>query len=76
MLIHSASQLLTLTEKPQRGNKLGQLGIIGDGAVLIRDEKIVKQGPARSCATRTRMKQLWMLKAVLLCLVLLIPIPM
>ena len=47
MLIHSASQLLTLTEQPQRGGKLGQLGMIEDGAVLIRDEKIVKTGSSQ-----------------------------
>jgi imidazolonepropionase len=44
MLIHSATQLLTLTESPQRGRDLGQLGIIENGAVLIRDEKIVATG--------------------------------
>lgn len=46
MLIHSATQLLTMTEKPQRGHDLGQLGIIMDGGVLIRDEKIVATGPS------------------------------
>lgn len=40
MLIHSASQLLTLAGGPQRGRDLGRLGIIDRGAVLIRDEKI------------------------------------
>ncbi|MCX6078200.1 MAG: imidazolonepropionase [Chloroflexi bacterium] len=44
MLIHSASQLLTIAGGPQRGNSLGRLGIIEDGAVLIRDEKIVEVG--------------------------------
>jgi len=44
MLIHSATQLLTLTEGPQRGRDLGQLGIIENGAVLVRDEKIVATG--------------------------------
>jgi len=44
MLIHSASQLLTLTEQPQRGRSLGQLGILMNGAVLIRDEKIMEIG--------------------------------
>ncbi len=44
MLIHSASQLLTLAGGPQRGLSLGNLGIIEDGAVLIRDEKIVEVG--------------------------------
>ena len=44
MLIHSATQLLTIPGGPQRGHDLGQLGIIEDGAVLIRDEKIVAVG--------------------------------
>lgn len=44
MLIHSASQLLTLTPEPQRGRELGELGLIPDGAVLIRDGVIVAVG--------------------------------
>ena len=44
MLIHSASQLLTLSGKPQRGNELGRLGIIPDGAVLIQGSKIAAVG--------------------------------
>lgn len=44
MLIHSASQLLTLNGGPQRGRDLGDLGIIINGAVLIRDEKIAGVG--------------------------------
>jgi imidazolonepropionase len=44
MIIHSASQLLTLKGGPQRGADLGNLGIIPDGAVVIRDEKIVAVG--------------------------------
>lgn len=44
MLIHSATQLLTLAGGPQRGPELGRLGIIEDGAVLMRDEKIVAVG--------------------------------
>lgn len=44
MLIHSASQLLTLAGGPQRGTALGALGIIENGAVLMRDEKILAIG--------------------------------
>jgi imidazolonepropionase len=44
MLIHSSSQLLTLAGGPQRGHSLGNLGIIEDGAVVIRDERIVAVG--------------------------------
>ena len=44
MLIHSASQLLTLAGGPQRGRDLGRLEIITDGAVLIQDETIIDIG--------------------------------
>ena len=44
MLLHSASQLLTIAGVPQRGRELGRLGIIPDGAVLIRDGKITAVG--------------------------------
>ena len=46
MLLHSASQLLTLPGGPQRGSRLGQLGLIEDGAVLIRDGLIAELGPS------------------------------
>ena len=45
MLIHSAAQLLTLAGGPQRGLDLGRLGIISDGALLIRDDRIAAVGP-------------------------------
>ncbi len=44
MLIHSASQLLTLAGGPQRGLELGQLGLIEDGAVVVREGKIAATG--------------------------------
>lgn len=44
MLIHSASQLLTLSGGPQRGCELGRLGIIQNGALLVRDGKIAAIG--------------------------------
>lgn len=44
MLIHSAAQLLTLSGGPQRGTDLGRLGIINDGAVLLRGETIEAVG--------------------------------
>lgn len=44
MLLHSASQLLTLAGGPQRGKVLGTLGIIENGAVVLRDEKILAVG--------------------------------
>ncbi|MEK6256288.1 MAG: imidazolonepropionase, partial [Chloroflexota bacterium] len=47
MLIHSASQLLTLTKDPQRGHELGQLNIIDDGAVRIADGEISAVGSSQ-----------------------------
>lgn len=47
MLIHSAFQLLTLAGGPQRGARLGDLGLIEDGALLVRDGEILAVGPSR-----------------------------
>jgi imidazolonepropionase len=44
MLIHSAAQLLTLAGGPQRGAELGRLEMIPDGAILVRNRKIVRIG--------------------------------
>jgi imidazolonepropionase len=44
MLIHSASQLLTLAGGPQRGQALGQLSVIPGGAVLLRNGLIAQVG--------------------------------
>ncbi len=41
LLIHSADQLLTLRGGVQRGSRLGDLGVIVDGAVAIQGERIV-----------------------------------
>ena len=46
MLIHSASQLLTLAGGPQRGHVLGRLGLLENGAVLVREETIQAVGPS------------------------------
>ncbi len=46
MLIHSASQLLTLAGPPQRGLELGRLAVIDDGAVLVREGEIIAVGPS------------------------------
>jgi imidazolonepropionase len=44
LLIHSATQLLTLAGGPQRGGELGQLGIIEDGAIAIVGDRIQAVG--------------------------------
>jgi imidazolonepropionase len=46
MLIHSASQLITLAGGVQRGLDLGRLGIIENGAVLTRNGLIEAVGPS------------------------------
>ena len=47
MLIHNASQLLTISKEPQRGLDLGELGIIENGAVLIEEQTIAAIGPSK-----------------------------
>jgi imidazolonepropionase len=58
MLIHSASQLLTLSGGPQRGSDLGRLGLIEDGAVLVREEKIIAVGRTRELMSAYPQEQL------------------
>jgi imidazolonepropionase len=48
LIIHSAAQLLTLQGGPQRGKDLGKLGVIEDGAIATRGEKIIKVGSSSS----------------------------
>jgi imidazolonepropionase len=52
MLIHSASQLLTLAGGPQRGSELGRLDLIPDGAVLVRDGIIEVTGSSPDLLSR------------------------
>jgi imidazolonepropionase len=46
LLIHSASQVCVVPSSggPQRGHELGQLGIIQDGALAVRGERILAVG--------------------------------
>jgi imidazolonepropionase len=44
LLVHSAAQLLTLAGGPQRGARLGALGLIEDGAVAISGHHILMVG--------------------------------
>lgn len=51
MIIHSASQLLTLAGGPQRGAELGRLGIIPNGGLLIQQNRVQAVGDsAELCA--------------------------
>jgi imidazolonepropionase len=49
ILIRGARQLLTLRgpKGPRRGPELNELGIIADGALLIRDGVLIEVGPTR-----------------------------
>ncbi len=45
LIVHSAAQLLTIAgDAPKRGETQSELGIIANGALAIRDEKIVAVG--------------------------------
>lgn len=52
MLIHNISQLLTLNGGPQRGKDLGRLGIIEQGAVLVRGDTVVAVGTQDELLTK------------------------
>jgi imidazolonepropionase len=52
LIIHSASQLLTLKGAPQRGKDLGRLGLIPDGAVAISDGLVLEAGPSKDIRGR------------------------
>ena len=45
MLYHSAAQVLTIPGGPQRGNHLGELGLIEDGSVLVHGGIVIETGP-------------------------------
>lgn len=48
LLVHSAAQLCTVPPHaggPQRGERLGDLGLIEDGAVAVRDGRVTLVGP-------------------------------
>jgi imidazolonepropionase len=58
LLITGASQLVTLRGSgPRRGNSLSKIGLIRDGAVLVRDGKIVAVGAKAQVERRAESKQ-------------------
>lgn len=59
MLIHSASQVLTLAGGPQRGTRLGDLGLIPDGAVLFRAGEILDAGSTGEMVEKYPAEEKW-----------------
>jgi len=58
LLIHSAAQLLTIASKgPRRGEAMGELGIIEDGAVAIKDGRIALVGKTEEVRGRVEAAQ-------------------
>ncbi len=59
LLIHSAAQLLTLAspDGPQRGEAMGSLGLIKDGAVAVRDGQVLLAGPTASVRAQVEAAQ-------------------
>jgi imidazolonepropionase len=58
LLVHSAGQLcVILGPGPQRGDALGTLGIIENGAVAVRDGKIVAVGPTAALQAAYRAEK-------------------
>jgi imidazolonepropionase len=53
LLVHSAGQLCVVPGPgPQRGEALGDLGLIRDGAIAVRDGVIVEAGPSADLQAR------------------------
>jgi imidazolonepropionase len=66
MLYHSAAQVLTLRGGPQRGDRLGDLGIIENGAVLFRSGKILETGPSLELLSKYPEEEEWNLSGKVL----------
>src|SRR6202171_2664092 len=54
LLVHSAAQLLTLAGGPQRGTRLGALGLIENGAVAITGGQIQLVGDTADVRSRVQ----------------------
>jgi len=57
LLIHSADEVVCLTEAPQRGAALGTLNVVAQGALAVRDGRIVDVGPSTALRRRHRASE-------------------
>jgi imidazolonepropionase len=57
LLVHSASQVLTLAGGPQRGVQLGRLGLVEGGAVAIGEEHVLAVGPTAELRARYQARR-------------------
>jgi len=57
LILHSASQLLTLAGGPQRGRSLGDLSIIENGAIAVSDGNILAVGSTDEIQRRFHANQ-------------------
>ncbi len=57
LLIHSADEIVCLTDTPQRGASLGTLNIVPRGAVAVRDGHIVDVGPSAALRRKHRAER-------------------
>ncbi len=57
LIVHSAGELCTVPPEaggPQRGERLGELGLIRDGALAVAEGRVVAAGPTESVRRRYR----------------------
>jgi len=59
MLIHSASQVLTLAGGPQRGDSLGELGLIPEGGVIFREGRVLEVGDSAALIQKYPSEEKW-----------------
>ncbi len=60
LLVHSAAQVCVIPPTaggPQRGEQLGELGIIPDGAVAIKERQVVAVGPTAEVRSQVRARR-------------------
>lgn len=58
LLLHSASQALTIAGGPQRGARLGDLGVVSDAAVAVDQGRVVEVGESARLSSAYQARQL------------------